>query len=87
MKRKHRKVKGFKTHKWICCGCKQHYITLPIMQGLDMGDGCEKCGCTSFINKPGRIIGRRSKKFNFWFDLYNNVKITVPKEFCGAIFF
>ena len=76
---------GFKTYKWICCSCRQHYITLPIMQGLDKGDECSRCGNTSFTNKRGRVIGKKSKQFDYWLDLYNSVKNTTPKSFLGAI--
>lgn len=76
---------GFKTLKWSCNSCHRHYATLPIMQGLDKGDECI-CGNTSFNTKPGRILGRKSRQWRLWFDLYNSVKNETPKEFLGAIY-
>lgn len=81
-----KEVVGFITKKWICYNCHQHYVTLPIMDTLDMGDICPRCGCTSYITKPGRIIGKKSKKFKYYLEVYNSIKDTVDKEFLGAIY-
>ena len=77
---------GFKTIKWVCYGCHQHYCTLPIMSGLDKGDECPRCGSTSFNTFSGRVVGKKHKRFSYWLELYNSVKDTTPKEFLGAMF-
>ncbi len=86
MREKKKSLVGFKTIKWVCHSCNRHYATLPIMQGLDKGDECTYCGNTSFITKPGRMIGKKSRQFSYWLNLYNDVKAIMPKEYLGAIY-
>ena len=76
---------GFKTLKFICVSCHKSYATLPLMQGLDKGDECE-CGNTSFITKSGRVLGKKSRQWKYWFDLYASIKNIMPKEFLGAVY-
>jgi len=83
--REKKSLVGFKTFKWVCHRCKKHFKTLPIMQGLDMDEGCE-CGCTSFVMKKGRNLGKKHRDWDFWLDLYNGIKDITPKEFLGAIY-
>lgn len=82
---KKERLTGFRTFKWVCCSCKKSYGTLPIMQGLDKGDECI-CGNTSFKNKTGRIIGKKSKQFLFWRKQYDSIKNLMPNEYLGAIY-
>ena len=77
-------IKAFKTDKWICSSCKRHYITQPVMLGCDM-DGACACGCTSFIGSKGRVLGRKSKHWEYFFSLYNLIKNTVSEEELGII--
>lgn len=79
-----KRVLGFKTYKWTCASCKKHFITLPIMQGLG-DDNCE-CGNTSFKFSKGRPIGRKSRQWDTWYELYQSIKECTPKEFLGAIY-
>lgn len=76
---------GFKTYKWICHSCNKHFATLPIMQGLDMDEGCS-CGNTSFKMEGGRVLGQRHRDWGYWLELYNSIKNITPKEFLGAIY-
>lgn len=63
-----RNLKAFKTTVVRCAHCKTWYTRYPSFSGgiLDMGDECEKCGCTSFFEVPGRVVGVKSKYFKFW---------------------
>ena len=81
-----KKLVGFRTIKFTCVNCKRHYITSPMMQGLDKGDECPQCGSTSFNTQGGRIVGKKSWQWKDTYDLYNSIKNEVPKEFLGAIY-
>ena len=72
------KIKGFITEKWICASCHRHYITTPVLAN-DMDGNCT-CGCTSFIINRGRNLGRKSKHWGYYLNIYNSIKDTIPKE-------
>ena len=46
-----------------CGQCRAWYVRMPIYCGLDKGDQCDKCGCTSFHGTAGRAYGLRSRRW------------------------
>jgi rRNA maturation endonuclease Nob1 len=54
------------SYVYKCASCNTFYSRLPVWDGLDKGDQCDKCGCTSFSVTQGRPYGPKSRQ---WPDL------------------